>query len=151
MSKYQPISEVEMREFLGNQGFTEIKLQGCQEMVMGKVVRKGNHPVCLRVYTSISHGAGRDVGEDAIRVALVTKDEKGGILSFGRSRRVYRVEGWKANLQDRLDTWEANLGPQCPKCGAWMALRKGKNGEFWGCTLFRASGCKGSQNVEEKE
>jgi hypothetical protein len=150
MSKYQPIAENEMREFLGNQGFSEVKVDRCQELVMGKVVRKGNHPVCVRVYTSISHGAGREVGEDAIRVVLVTKDEKAGVVVFGKSRRVYRVEGWKANLQNRLDSWDENLGPQCPKCGGWMALRKGKNGEFWGCSLFRATGCKGSANVEEE-
>jgi hypothetical protein len=150
VSKYQPISEHEMREFLGAQGFSEIKVDRCQELVMGKIVRKGNHPVCLRVYTSISHGAGREVGEDAIRVVLVTKDEKAGVVVFGKSRRVYRVEGWKANLQNRLDGWEENLGPQCPKCGGWMALRKGKNGEFWGCSLFRATGCKGSANVEKE-
>lgn len=149
MSKYTAIPEQEMKQFLAGQGFSEIKLPNCREMVMAKIVRKGVYPICLRVYTSVTQGEARDVGEDAIRVALVTKDDQAGILGVGHSRRVYRVEGWKDNLQNRLDKWEENLGPVCPKCGGWMALRKGKNGEFWGCTMFKSKGCKGSASVEE--
>jgi hypothetical protein len=32
--------------------------------------------------------------------------------------------------------------PDCPKCGAHMALRSGRNGNFWGCTKY--PDCKGS-------
>lgn len=32
--------------------------------------------------------------------------------------------------------------PMCPKCGAHMVLRIGKNGRFWGCSKY--PDCKGS-------
>jgi hypothetical protein len=151
MSQYCKIEESEMVSFLWEKGFSPVELPNCRELVLGKVVRKGDYPVCLRVYTSIVRGEGRDVGEDAIRVVVVTKHDKAGVIPFGRSRRVYRVQGWRNNLQNRIETWESNLGPICPRCGAWMALRKGKNGPFWGCTMFKSQQCKGSMPVEENQ
>jgi DNA topoisomerase-1 len=32
----------------------------------------------------------------------------------------------------------------CPKCKAPLRLVRGPSGSFWGCSAFRASGCKGS-------
>jgi hypothetical protein len=150
-SEYQPISESEMMEFLGEQGFTKIECPGSQEIVMSKLLRKeGGWPICMRIYTSIAFGAGRECGEDAIRSVLVTK-VKEGVRPFGKARRVYRVKGWKANLQSRIDNWEENLSPPCPKCGAPMTLRKGRNGEFWGCITWAQTKCNGSHNVEESK
>jgi len=151
MSKYVPIPENEMVEFLSAQGFSEIPTPPNQEMVFSKLLVKGQYPICLRVYTSVVRGEARDCGEDAIRVCLVTKvkdkDQKEAVRGFGKSKRVYRVEGWKKNLQSRIDQWEGMQSPPCPQCSAPMVSRKGKNGEFWGCLNF-IHGCKGSCQME---
>lgn len=151
MSKYQPINETEMVDFLTAQGFSEIPTPAHQEMVFSKLLVKGQYPICLRVYTSVVRGEARDCGEDAIRVCLVTKtkdkDDKEAVRGFGKSKRVYRVEGWKKNLQSRIDQWEGMQSPPCPQCSAPMVARKGKNGEFWGCLNF-VHGCKGSCQME---
>lgn len=38
---------------------------------------------------------------------------------------------------------------KCPKCGAPMAKRIGKNGPFWGCTKYPA--CDGIENIGDKK
>jgi len=35
----------------------------------------------------------------------------------------------------------------CPECGAPMELRPSRFGQFWGCTRYRATGCKGSHGA----
>lgn len=40
--------------------------------------------------------------------------------------------------------------PACPKCGGEMQERRGKYGRFWGCTNFKATGCKGSIDIDPK-
>lgn len=152
MSKYVQIPENEMVDFLNAQGFSEVPVAGTHEMVFSKLLAKGQYPVCMRIYSSIVRGAARDCGEDAIRVCLVTKikdDEKETVRGFGHSKRVYRVLGWKKNLQERIDKWEGLQSPACPACSAPMVARKGKNGEFWGCLMFK-HGCKGSCNMEKE-
>ena len=59
---------------------------------------------------------------------------------MGGSRHVHRVEGWKKNLQSRLNRWMEQIGPKCPKCSRLMVERKGKNGYFWGCSGY--PGCR---------
>lgn len=153
MSKYVNINETEMVDFLTSQGFVEVPVAGTHEMVFSKLLEKGKFPVCMRIYSSIVRGAARDCGEDAIRVCLVTKfldeNEKEAVRGFGHSKRVYRVEGWKKNLQQRIDAWEGLQSPPCPHCAAPMVARKGKHGEFWGCLMFK-HGCKGSCNMEKE-
>jgi replicative superfamily II helicase len=41
--------------------------------------------------------------------------------------------------------------PHCPECDAPMAKRSGRRGEFYGCTNFFKTGCKGTRQVEEVE
>lgn len=37
---------------------------------------------------------------------------------------------------------------ECPSCGGMMVRRKGKNGEFYGCSNFRYIGCLTSYNIK---
>jgi len=37
----------------------------------------------------------------------------------------------------------------CPVCGAPMARRSGKYGDFWGCTRYRESGCRGNRQIAQ--
>ena len=140
---YVSIPELEMRQHLEAQQFKEVKLEGTTEIVYGKIVKPHT---CLRVYTSIAHGTSRKVGEDAIRVCLVYRLPEGTIKGIGSDKRVNRVESWKKNLQLRLDKWELELlGPTCQYCNFPTKLRKGKNGNFYGCIQY--PNCKYTENA----
>jgi len=39
---------------------------------------------------------------------------------------------------------------KCPKCGADMVLRLGRNGPFYGCTKFGVTRCRGSYSADDK-
>ncbi len=126
------ISRRDMHEVLAAQGFQEIQIPGTRERVYSKFVDKG---LCLRVYTSVEGESSRGVGEDAIRTVLVTK-VGGAVKIVGGDKRVHRVEGWRKNLQDRLDRWREQLGPACPKCQAATVRRRSRRGPFWGCCRY---------------
>jgi hypothetical protein len=62
--------------------------------------------VIIRIWTSIGAGrdTGADVGSDAIRIQLLAR--KGGRswpLTKGKAPIVKRTQGWKNNLQDRVE------------------------------------------------
>lgn len=126
------ISRRDMHEFLAAQGFQEIQVAGTKERVYSKFVDTG---LCLRVYTSVEGESSRGVGEDAIRTVLVTK-VNGAVKIVGGDKRVHRVEGWRANLQNRLDRWREQLGPACPKCRAATVRKRSRRGPFWGCCRY---------------
>lgn len=133
----------EMAKFLENNGFQPMTLPGTAEMVYGKVVDKTpGKEISLRVYTSIDGDVSRDVGADAIRLVVVTR-LNGQPKVIGTSKRVHRVAGWMSNLQERIDDWREQLGPDCPKCNHRTVLRKGKNGKFWGCCSY--PNCNGTR------
>ncbi len=138
------ISRDDMVTFLTSRNFTQLQIAGTKEMVFGRIVDKG---LCLRVYTSIAGEESRGVGADAIRCVLFTKLENGDVKMVGVDKRVHRVEGWKANLQNRLDTWREMLGPRCPICGKLTTRRKSRRGYFWGCIGYPT--CRGIVNIGE--
>lgn len=131
MAKSIEISKTDMHEFLTARRFVPVTVEGTKELVYGRIVRKDT---CLRVYTSIVGETSRGNGEDAIRVCLVQKTPD-GIKGLGSKTRVHRVEGWRKNLEARLDGWEEMCGPTCA-CGRPMAQRRSKRGKFWGCTGY---------------
>lgn len=144
MATFVRISRQDMHDFLTAQGFAIIPhIPGTQELVYGKIVGKD---LCLRVYTSIAGNASRDNGADAIRTVLVTRID-GNVKIVGVDKRVHRVEGWRNNLQERLDTWGEQLGPDCPCCGSLTAQRRSKHGPFWGCVNYPS--CKGIVSCSE--
>lgn len=140
MANYQQISQGDMEDFLLPKGFRPINLPGTRELVYGKRVDCNGLALTLRVYSSISAGAGRGVGEDAIRVVLFLKlDDK--IVKLGGSKRVHRVQGWRENLQSRLSDWQQFLPARTCACGKPMVLRHVKKGPrkgeaFYGCTGY---------------
>lgn len=139
---YARITRDEMTRFLGERGFSEMKVPGTRELVMGKRVAGD---LSLRVYTSIRNGAARSKGADAIRVCLYCWD--GGPVCLGSMRRVNRVETWRRNLSKRLDAWRKLLAPRrCPRCSARMRLVDGRNGKFWGCVRYHTTKCRGTVN-----
>ena len=60
----------------------------------------------------------------------------------------YRDTMTSLNLNVRANvSSQDNKSPLCPKCGSNMRLRKGKNGEFWGCTQY--PNCRGTRDSGE--
>ncbi len=143
---YTLIQEEEMRSFLEQQGFfTEIKLDRTVEIVYSRVVAKN---VCLRIFTSVAYGEGRECGTDAIRVALVYRRRDGEIVGIGKDTRVNRIETWQTNLQKRLDNWK-ELYIICPICAMPMRKRRNKQAKttFWGCLAYpECKGTRGGRN-----
>jgi len=145
MANFVSITRGEMAGFLRERNFQPVVLKGVKEIVYGRVVRKDT---TLRVYTSIVGEVCRDVGGDAIRVVPVfrLRDENGIILKdkdgqpiikpIGSSKRVHRVENWRANLDNRLKKWYTMLGPECPRCQSPTVEREGEFGWFHGCVQY---------------
>ncbi len=145
MFNYTPVTRKEMEEAL--QGFSLVPLSNTVELVYGRRVKGHSVPLTLRVYSSIEpEGTSRGAGQDAIRIALVAKVE-GKITGVGRSKRINRVPGWERRLKERLEAWEKLLGPDCPRCGSPTKIRRGKSGEFFGCSRY--PDCRGTTPVTD--
>jgi hypothetical protein len=132
MTQYTEISLQEMDTFMEKRGFSEIELTGVQEKVYGKIVAPG---ICLRIFSTIARGVSRPVGADAIRLVLVTRDGE-HIKSIGKSTKVLRIETWRENLDKKINAWKGYLGPLCGRCACQTVARKGRYGDFWGCTRY---------------
>lgn len=147
MATYTAISRDAMDSFLNARGFREIKLAGCFERVYAKIVKHNDITYSLRVYSSIEEGHARGKGADAIRVTLFWREnEDAAPRIVGADTRVHRVEGWRKNLQNRLDNWKELLGKPCKCCKAPTVLRKPKGKAKWepffGCVNYPT--CKGT-------
>lgn len=109
------------------------------------------------IYTSLSVGGSsvRGCGKDAIRVCAGVL-ERGKFRPTAKSKTVYRTapngaENRVRVFLDRLtaEIREAYKGASRTKkcyCGGIMILRKGKNGDFLGCSNF--PGCKRTESVK---
>jgi hypothetical protein len=71
-----------------------------------------------------------------------------------RSHSVFRsLTKVKKNAKKRKKSkrTKKSISPSCPKCGHQMRLIKPKPGQhwkaFWGCTMYRQTGCKGSRKA----
>lgn len=150
MATYVNVTQQEMENHLFPQEFTPLSLPGTVELVYSKRVDRDGMMLSLRVFTGINPGGNsRKVGEDAIRVQIVWRQGDGTVRIVGGSRRVHRVKGWRKNLQNRIDSWQEQLGPSCPECSAPMVERKGRKGVFWGCS--RWPDCKRTMNIPSAE
>jgi ssDNA-binding Zn-finger/Zn-ribbon topoisomerase 1 len=141
-NRFYNITEVEMDSFLCPQGFQRMSIPGTTELVYGKLVRHGNHQISMRIYTSIDPtGNSRARGEDAIRVMLFFK-YAGEVVSVGKPQKVLRITTWSKNLQKAIDRWDSEF-KICPACHHPMVIRKGSNGDFWGCCTWSKTRCSG--------
>lgn len=98
---FKEIKTDDMHNFLTAIGFERVSAvtASARELVYGKIIKKN---VCLRVYTSLVGDKVRAVGSDAIRLAVVKHMSDGSIVGIGRTKRVHRVENWRANLLSRI-------------------------------------------------
>lgn len=148
MTHYKNVTQTEMEAFLTPQGFKPVAVAGTTELVYGKRVDRDNLQLTLRVYTGITpSGCSRGCGKDAMRVTVFWRKPDGVVKMVGGSKRVHRVEGWRNNLQNRLDAWVELLGPRCSECGSPMVLRHGSRGDFFGCQNYPS--CRATQEVKK--
>jgi hypothetical protein len=146
MATFHNITAQEMKDFLGPMGFVELALAGTEEITYGKVV-SSQPPVTMRIFTGIAkNGESRGKGEDAIRVALFTKDNTGRIYPAAGSKRVHRVKGWAKNLKERIDAMQPIV---CTRCNNIMVVRKNKlnKSDFYGCLSYPK--CKHTEEVND--
>ena len=142
MATFVEVSGAEMEAFLIGLEFRSVEIPNCREQVYGKRIDQKGIPLTIRVYTGIVSGKSRECGADAIRVAVFTRTPNGPVMLSG-SKRVHRVQGWKRNLQERIDGMLTSL--RICKCGKPMAVRTGKDGEFFGCTGYPV--CRRTESV----
>lgn len=156
-SRYVEIKHDEMAEVLESIGFSNVDVKGCVEFVWERQVEDtaGNEfPYAVRVYSSVDKRTyiTRDCGADAIRVVLMDLDTGRALkLKSGKGKagqRIYRTKNALPTLKERCREYFIKvIRDGCPKCGAVMAERSGKNGNFMGCTKFPK--CNGSRNIED--
>lgn len=154
---YINITESAFRSKLeGEMGFSQTQIRGTAELVFERPIVLGGEDsgYTIRVYSSVAGGSTRDVGEDAIRVLVVNNEtgrpvrlhgEKKGSKIGKRINRTApngiaeekRVATLLGRVRDRCaEFWALVRDNRCPKCGHVMAKRKGKHGEFKGCTNY---------------
>jgi hypothetical protein len=135
--RYVAIDITAMRALMDEMGFSPLPQRPGAEIVYARAV--GNRPVQLRVYSSVTPGNGvsRDVGEDAIRIALhsTLTDRPVGM----RFARVYRTKNALGTLKDRArEAWTYARDNACLKCNGVLVERTVKNTgkTFMGCCNY---------------
>lgn len=153
MATYVDITKQEFDSFMDDNFFVCINPdQSTKEFVYVLMWHDGEYT--MKVYSSITErGTSRGKGKDAIRVVLLVNDG-GKNKPVWKGKRVHRVEGWRENLQERIDMGLA-IGCegedwQCENCGGHMLLREGKRGFFYGCENFpdHKNGCRFTRDYE---
>lgn len=104
----------------------------------------------IRVFTSAAVGSDsvRDCGKDAVRI-VVGVETDGRFKPTEKGTKILRTAPQGLAHVDRVERFldrlvaalrdaygRALAVKSCPDCGSAMALRKGKFGEFYGCTAF---------------
>ena len=150
-ARYYPITREEIHEFLTGLGFVPLSLKGVVELVFAKIVRIGGHRLSLRCYTAVNpNGESREKGTDAIRLQLFMKVED-GIVPVGNPQKCLRVESWRDNLLKAIErATDPGFFRICPACGNPQVLRQNRSSgdDFWGCSMYRITGCKGKRAPE---
>lgn len=94
--------------------------------------------IVVRVKSSVGRSGSADsCGENSIRIWVVDT-KTGRPLLHKEDAWTTRVTGWEVRMHDKIykQYAKAKKLQRCPKCGSWMTTRKGKYGEFLGCTGF---------------
>lgn len=144
---YVAISRERFEAEMNDMGFTHVNIPGTSEMVFEREIPKNDFAV--RIYSTITPNSGvsREVGKDAIRIQLFNKKKERPIKSEGRVNRTGTEDGVMERTRQRARdawAWATKKEHQCG-CGGLMTKRKGKNGEFLGCSNY--PDCKNTAQV----
>lgn len=148
-TQYTPFTLEDIDAVLAPQGFKVLVLQGVREVVYAKGQRIAGVSYSIRVYTTVENGVSRLAGGDSIKVVVLAKYASGTPKALGSEIRVHRTQGWRENLQSRLNNWQSMIptyveGVKCPNCGSPMVKKNSAKGEFYGCADFPT--CRGIVN-----
>lgn len=93
----------------------------------------------IRVFSTIEAGAGRDLGEDAIRCVVWNHEHD---CPVGGRRKTLRIgpsesnpEGWRRNLREKIQDLYASwrdYNKQCPECSGVLQERVPGPDDDWG-------------------
>lgn len=141
---------------ISERGGRYVKGQAGREVVYDFFPHRGR--AMVRVYTTMAIGASqvRDCGKDAVRVVVghivderfkPLRRHKKMLRTAPKGEESERIAIFLERLTDRLRSayGEALAIPWCPQCNSVMKMRKGKHGEFWGCTDY--PNCRGTRPV----
>jgi hypothetical protein len=107
MKQYVTITELEFDALLkADKGW--VKTFEFGEFVYSYTLKK-NPDVKVKVFSSISNGASKPCGKDAIRVCAINMVTQKGIL---KSKRVNRVPGWDVRVKERVIETIENIFPK---------------------------------------
>lgn len=131
MSKYTTITWEQFTDFLrADKGWEEVDTSKDQFPAKEHLLQwrdtSPDHPgLVLRVFTSIllKSEVGRKCGDDAIRVCAVVDTGK-DIRGLVKSRRVFRVEGWRENLKAAIFAILTEARQRYKQSYAWLAKPK---------------------------
>lgn len=130
------ISLDEFQQFIDTIPLSFTRDQQGKEYVYNHVLDEEAEHI-LRVFSSVDvrSDESRVDGADAIRANIV--DNEGNTLK--RTPHTKRIETWDKNLRTKIQSlyseYPDNLR-ECPECGAFLAVRSGQNGLFYGCTEY---------------
>lgn len=92
----------------------------------------------LRIFSSIDvrSKVSRDRGTDAIRLVLINKEFDVPVI---RSQKTLRMANWREHLSRKINYvlgYIEYFDRACSYCNSPLFLRKGVNGDFWGCSKY---------------
>lgn len=138
-SRYRPFDYATFAGWMQEIGFTETALPGTWEYVWQRPVtcRLSNGRYAVRIYSSVSklNGVSRESGGDAIRVILMDTTRDKPVLNY----QVNRTENAHSNAVKRAREAYGYVSQDANHhctCGGLMVVRKGANGQFWGCSSY---------------
>lgn len=140
---YTEITQAEFDDLLNLQGYKWKKLD--EPMAKETVYLVETKGISVKIFSSIVSGMSREVGADAIRV--IGWDPVSGFPVISSESRVYRTEGWRTHLVERIESAKAKMidNHRCKICGAMMVERvNSKTKEkFMGCLNWKNHQKKG--------
>ena len=158
-SYYRPFSHAEFQSWMEAIEFKPVDVPGALEYayqrdILCKRVADRLDRFKVRIMSSVDMrtGMSRDVGGDAIRVLLLDThlQTQNGSTRIVADWTVNRTVGARENtIQRARDVWgyvSEHPEHHC-SCGALMAVRKGRNGKFLGCTAFPT--CTKTKPIED--
>ncbi len=140
---YTEITQTEFEDLLNLQGYKWRKID--EPMAKEAVYLVEITGVSVKIFSSIVSGMSRGVGADAIRV--IGWDPVSSFPVISTESRVYRTEGWRTHLVERIESAKARMidNPKCKICGAMMVERINSK------TKERFKGCLNWKNHQKKD
>jgi len=137
--RYVTISRKEFEEFLDSTDHEWEKIGGKYEEYVYSFVSMVNIPdVEVRIFSTIDKYTeeSRSKGKDAIRLVIWHTPNHEPV---GGEKKTLRIETWRKNLREKIEHIAGNHQQyirECEKCGSILVKRKGKHGDFFGCTNY---------------